>query len=155
MNDITDILNTYRECTRGLWNTYLRPDADFDRVDAFASICEVLFAELVLRPLGKNDEPKKSGNEPYSFLRVVPTADAVPIMINRPSTDGNRYWDDPIGQVHQRGNSLLYIDYFDWDSLGFVDFQYYRVHIAHFDNEPRLLGREALIEVRYAKVFRM
>src|SRR5688572_14229630 len=125
MSDITDVLNAYRECARGLWNTCLRPGADFDRVDAFAGICDLLFAELVLRPLGRNKEIKQSAiaNEPYSFLSVVPSADPVPIMINRPSADGNRYWDDPIKQVRQGESRLLYIGYFDWEQMGFVDFQ--------------------------------
>jgi hypothetical protein len=153
VNDVTEILNSYRDCARALWNGYLRPSADFDRVDAFAGICELLFAELVLRRLQKTDQTRKSSSEPYSFLHVVPTADLVPIMIHRPrSTDQNRYWDDSVDQVPQSSTSLLYIDYFDWDQMGYIDFEYYRVKIARFDTQPQVVGREALVKVHHAKI---
>jgi hypothetical protein len=153
VNDITDILNSYRESARSLWNNYLRPYADFDRVDAFAQICKLLFAELVLTPLQKNNEIRTSAGEPYSFLHVVPRADTVSIMVHRPSTDGNRYWDDPVQRVSQEGSTLLYIDYFDFDQMGYIDLQYYRVRIERFEGQPQVVGREALIEVQSAQVF--
>ncbi len=130
----------------------MRADADFDRVDAFSALCEILLAELVLRPLGKAGHRKAAPGDPYPFLRVVPTADSVPIMINRPSQDGNKYWDDPVTRVGQEGVKLLLIDYFDWDQMGFIDFQYYRVRVIGFDQHPHLVGREALLDVHHAKV---
>lgn len=153
MQEVTHLLNAYRESARGLWNNYLRAEADFDRVDAFAALCEGLLTELVLRPLGKQGYKKASASDPYPFLRVVPVADPVPIMINRPSQDGNKYWDDPVSQVGEQGVKLLLIDYFDWDQLGFIDFQYYRVKVLGFDKHPHLVGREALLGVHHAKVF--
>jgi hypothetical protein len=130
VKDVTLLLNTYRECARGVWNNFLRADADsdgvadadFDRVDAFSALCEVLLAELV------------------------------PIMINRPSQDGNKYWDDPVGQIGQEGVKLLLIDYFDWDQMGFIDFQYYRVKVIGFEQHPHLVGREALLDVHHGNV---
>jgi len=152
MQEKTPLLNTYRECARGVWNNFLRPEADFDRVDAFSALCDRLFAELVLRPLGKLGYRKAAAGEPYPFLRVVPTADPVPIMISRPSQDGNKYWDDPVTKVGQEGVKLLLIDYFDWDQIGFIDFQYYRVKVIGFDQHPHLVGREALLDVHHAQV---
>lgn len=152
MEDVTHLLNSYRECARGVWNNFLRPEASFDRIDAFSALCERLLAELVLRPLGRPGHRKVAPSEPYPFLRVVPTADSMPIMINRPSKDGNKYWDDPVTQIGPQGVKLLLIDYFDWDQLGFIDLQYYRVKVESFDKHPHLVGREALLEVHHAKV---
>jgi hypothetical protein len=153
VQDVTPLLNSYRECARGVWNSFLRADADFDRVDGFSALCERLLAELVLRPLGKLGHRKAAPGDPYPFLRVVPMADPVPIMINRPSKDGNKYWDDPVTQVGREGVKLLLIDYFDWDQMGFIDLQYYRVKVIVFDKHPDLVGREALLDVHHAGVF--
>jgi hypothetical protein len=42
----------YRECSRSLWNTTLRCDVrpyeDFDAIDAFAAIGNLLFKQVVL-----------------------------------------------------------------------------------------------------------
>ena len=152
MQEVTNLLNTYRESARGLWNNFLRVEADFDRVDAFAQICEGLFGELVLRPVGKRGYSKPGVDDPYPFFRLLPTVDSVPIMINRPTQDGNKYWDDPVTRVSTQGTRLLLIDYFDWDQLGFIDLQYYRAKVAGFEKHPEVVGREALLEVHYVKV---
>jgi hypothetical protein len=67
-DDVTAVMNQYREAARSLWNNLLRPAADFDRIDAFAAVCEQLFAESVLRPLGKQGFGKTSHEEPFPFL---------------------------------------------------------------------------------------
>src|SRR3990172_1583586 len=151
MTDAAQLMSTYREGARGLWNNALRPGADFDSVDAFAEICGRLFDELVLRPLGMRGYRKPRADDPYPFLRLVPRGDPVPIMINRPSEDGNRYWDDPIRRLGCKGLTLLFVDYFDWDQRGYIDLQYYRVKIAASDEQPQIVGREALVEVHHAQ----
>jgi hypothetical protein len=150
--DLTASMNTYRECARGLWNNFLRPEADFDVVDDFSTLCRTLFANLVLRPIGEYGFQKGSAGDPYPFLRVTPTVDPVPIMINRPSPDRSKYWDEPVAKLGLRGLHLLFIDYFDWDSVGYIDFQYYRVKIVRSEDQPQVSGREALLDVRHAQV---
>jgi hypothetical protein len=155
LEDVTHLLNSYRECARGLWNNFLRQGADFDRfdrIDAFSAICAHLFDEIVLRPLGKLGHGRQTPNDLYVFLNVVPTVDPVPIMINRPSDDGNKYWDEPITRVSPQQVKLLFIDYFDWGQMGFVDFEYYRVKVISLDSHPDLVGREALLAVHDGKV---
>ena len=61
MNDVTEFLHTYRECARGVWNNFLRADADFNRIDAFTVICEDLLNELVLHRLGKGQYRRITG----------------------------------------------------------------------------------------------
>ncbi len=75
-------------------------------------------------------------------------------MIERPrERDGNRYWDDPVNGVKAADAEFHFRDYFDWDEMAYIDFQYYRVRIAAFPLQPHLVGREALLEHQYAKVF--
>ena len=152
MPNVNDSMLVYRESARGLWNNFLRQDADFDRVDVFASIRSLLFDELVLKSIGKSGFKKTTARDPYPFLLVVPTVDPLPVEINRPSQDHNMYWDYPVESLSTKGLSLQFIDYFDWDDFGYIDFRYFRVKIAACVDHPDVLGREALVEVGYAGV---
>jgi hypothetical protein len=153
MKDVTLLLNSYREVARFVWNNFLRPSADFQSLASFEVICNELFSEVVLRPLGQSSDRHQMLNNQKDSLVVGPASEAVPIMINRPSQDGNKYWDEAVTQIDRDSVKLLFINYFDWDQMGFVDFQYYRVNIVRFDKHPELVGREALIDVQHARVF--
>jgi hypothetical protein len=48
---------------------------------------------------------------------------------------------------------MHFFSFFDWNQLDYRDFQYYHVLIAAFDEQPHLVGREALIERHYVHVF--
>ena len=156
MKDVTEAMHQYREGARGLWNSFLRrnatPYVDFDAVEGFAVIREKLFDELVLRSLGQHGFRRANRSLPYPFLRIDPTTDPLSIMIARPTSDRNRYWDDPINKLAQRGVRLAFIDHFDWDDFGYLDFQYYRVQISECIEYPFLVGREALVDVHHARV---
>jgi len=154
MKDVTTIMERYRECVRHIWNTYLRtgnstPD---DKVNRFDRIKELLFSEIVLRELGKPNYRREDCQQELTFLRVVPVCEGVPIMVNRPSSDGNKYWDDPVDNAGPDAD-LRFIDFFDWDQLGFMNLQFYHVKIFHFPKFPHLVGREALLDTQYARVF--
>lgn len=156
--DITELMSAYRECVRGVWNNTFRPtlgeEADFDDVDAFWAVRDALLSEFVLRRLGipRSGRGSRSRREPVQRLQVVPRPDPVPIMVNRPSSDGNLYWDDPVRSVRTDGLALGWVDFFDWDNFGFIDLQYHLVRIDACSEHPHLVGRAALIEVRYATV---
>jgi hypothetical protein len=62
------------------------------------------------------------------------------------------YWDDPVNLVEPRQAELLFIAYFDWDQMDYIDLRYYRVKIASFNAHSELVGREALIERQRAAV---
>ena len=162
MRDVTHMLNAYRECARSLWNSHLRIDRhaftneDFDRVDRFWTIREMLFRELVLIPLGKGgfsrgleETPPRA---PIPFLVVSPNAERIPISISRPSPDGNRYWDDAVNWVKSGQTDLRFIEYFDFDDFGYVDFQFYHARIRWIADHPDLAGRDALIDIHHAVV---
>ncbi len=155
MQDATQLLYAYRETARTLWNNFLRPGAEpyvnFDAVEAFSEICERLFQEMVLRPLGMSGFKRTSDADPYPFLLLKPVADPVAVMVNRPSKEG-RYWDEPVNRLAASGLAMQFISYFDWDQFGYIDLQYYRVRITRCDEHQHLVGREALVDVHHAGV---
>lgn len=149
------MMGEYRECVRGIWNNTFRPsvgkDADFDDVDAFWIVRDTLLAEFVLRRLGlpfhNRDRGDRYSREPVNRIRVVPRPNPVPVKVNRPSADGNLYWDDPVRSVRAEGLALQWIDFFDWNNFGFIDLQYHLVRIDECSEHPHLVGKAALIEV--------
>lgn len=92
---------------------------------------------------------------PEHEYRIVPMGpDPVPIMVHRPREgDRNTYWDDPVSEVKPSEAKFQFLDFFDWDQLADADFRFYRVRIAAFQSQPQLVGREALIEHKDARVF--
>lgn len=155
MRDVTDLMNRYRIVARSIWNTGFWPVENlrtWDARDQFEQIKKLLLKAIVLAPLD-------GGHccDLYSLadriLRVVPSG-PVPIMIHRPrEADRNWYWDDPVDKITAADGELHFLDYFDWDDMNYADFQYCRVRIAAFPAHPELIGREALLEHQYARVF--
>ncbi len=153
MQDVTALLSRYRECVRTLWNNFLREDADYQTVEVYEDIRRRLFDEIVLAGVGKGEATKASLDDAYPFLRVVPRADEIPIMINRSGAPGSGYWDDPVDRIRANDAELHLIDVFDWEQMGYRDFHYYQVRIENLAKHPDLNGRQALVEVHHACVF--
>ena len=76
----------------------------------------------------------------------------VPIMISRDQNPDCGYWDDVINRVGPTDLDLRFIDFFDFDQAGFIDFQYYLVHIEGSSKYPILAGHRALVEISFVKV---
>ena len=157
MKDVTDILDYYRVAARSVWNTAFWPVLElrnWDSVERFDEIQRILFEELVLRRLDRQWPAEDIFRKPMPFLRVVPSSESVPIMIQQPRPDTrNRYWDDPVNQVDRGECELHLCEYFDWNALDYRDLLYYRITIAAFPAQSHLVGREALIERQYGAVF--
>jgi hypothetical protein len=157
MREITNVLNKYRECSRNLWNTHFlsNPSPSIpDMRERFDEIDKYIFSALVLVPLGKEELEGIGDREPLLPIKIVPIGDgSVPIMINRPSSDRNKYWDDPVNQAKASEIDLRFIGYFDWNQYGYADFRYYLTRIVSFQKYPHLVGRDALIETIHAHAF--
>ena len=156
MRDITAVFDHYRISARSLWNTAFWPDPDFrdwNSVERFQEIERILFDQLVLFKLNK-DPVEEVFRKPIPFFRVAPSSPhGCPVMISRPTPEVPRgLWDDPVDRVTGQVE-LHFLEFFDWDQLDYRDFQYYHVWIAAFEDQPHLVGREALIERQYVKVF--
>ena len=161
MRDVTHFMDHYRVVARTLWNAgfwsqpYLQ---NWDSRDHFRQTRKLLFNALVMARLDETDEVCTDlGAVPDRTLQVVPLDSAtVPIRIQRPregDQSHNHYWDDPVKEIKASDAKLVFIDYFDWNEMGYIDFQYYKVRIVSFACQPHLVGREALLEHQNAKVF--
>lgn len=152
MEEITHFMNRYRECVRVLWNNSLREDADYRTVDTYGQVKYRLFDEIVLAAIGKAGYARSSADDPFPFLRVIPRGDRTPIMINPPRVSDAWTWDHPLNRLRRDEADLRFMEYFDFEQMGYLDLQYYRTRIVSFPNHRDLEGCEALMEVQYAGV---
>lgn len=160
MEDITSQVNMYRECVRNLWNIYFvqaleaNKNQQWNIKDEFDEICSKLFSSIALS-FAQYDLPEKSHSyerypEPLLFLHVIPQSE-VHIHINR-EIKATGYWDHPGEMIKPKDIDLRFIDFFDFDVIGFRDFEYLRVRIVGSDTQD-LVGRDALIRANYSKIY--
>jgi len=161
MKNITRLTNIYRECSRNLWNTYfihnISTRNEWDICDEFDNICVLLFSSLVLIPTGCTTCNKSNYYEkfpqPIPYLKVIPAIDdGVPIQINR-EIEKSGYWDFGLNFIRPADVDLRFIDYFDFDMLGFRDFKFCHVRIIGSDKYPDIIGRDALLECNDVIIF--
>jgi hypothetical protein len=156
MTDVTPIFDHYRVSARSIWNTAFWPDPEFrewDYVDEFTSIERILFDSLVLAKLDLTFAMDDIFRVPMPLFHVNPSSQTTPILIQCPRPGAPRgYWDDPVKEVSVGKVDMHFLTFFDWNQLDYRDFQYYRVQIAAFDEQPHLVGREALIERHSVRV---
>lgn len=153
MKDITERVARFRECARTIWNGYLREflqsSRAFDVLDQFNEIERRLFYLLVLQeapPALSN----ATGPFPIPCLRLQPASSGgAPILVERPSSDGNRYWDDPLCHIGATDLDLRLVGFFDWDEYGFRDYRFYLARIVGSAQHPQVVGRDALLDVSY------
>jgi len=149
----THIFAKYREAARHLRNSFYVPsdNNDWDTVEDFDEVSVMLFKHLVL---GEFQLPRGDFDwlaQPSSYFIVESSADDLPIMVNRDKQSG--YWDNPIRKVKKGDLKMHFIDYYDWDSMGQIDFRYYRIRIMESDKFPQVVGFDAFIETIYADVY--
>jgi hypothetical protein len=159
MRDITGLMDHYRSVARSIWNAGFWTQEElrnWDSIDRFRKIRNLLFDALVVARLDEEGACCKDlSTAPVPVLQVVPLdSGPIPILIHRPREgDRNYYWDDPVREIKAAEAKLRFLDYFDWNEMDNIDFQYYKVRIELFTPHPDLVGREALLEHQYAKVF--
>jgi hypothetical protein len=158
MEDVTESFDHYRISARSVWNAAFWPHSCFRNWDCFGQfqeIARILFDQLVLFRLGREFPFDSVFRMPIPFFHLAPSSPSgCPIMIARPIPEVPiGLWDDPVNRVNPGQVEMSFLDFFDWNLLDYRDYQYYRVSIAAFAEQPHLVGREALIERQYAKVF--
>ncbi len=153
MRDITELMNTYRECSRSLWNVYFSKLPDVGETqDAFKHIRALLFDSLVDSQLFYEGDEGDGDILPL-VLWVVPRLRPL-ILIERPSADSNHYWDQEKDMVVGPDEiKLAFLDYFDFAEAPIKDFYYYRCRIVQFPSHVEYEGREALIKAMNGRVF--
>src|SRR5207244_13401488 len=126
MRDITELMNTYRECSRSLWNVYFSRRTNIGcSLDAFEQIRRLLFDSLVVDELFYEGEAEDEDIPPPA-LKVVPRERSL-ILINRPSGPGEAgYWDQEKDMVVGPDDiTLAFLDYFDFFQIPIMDLRYY------------------------------
>src|SRR5262245_33409722 len=162
VEDVTSLMLRYREASRHVWNSFLRSESRLQGpgIHDWEALKQILFTALVLRNCGHDrcaaallapDRYGFSWIKPIVHLHVVPVTD-VPVMISRDATPHCGYWDHPIKRVSPNDVDLRFIDFFDFDQSGYIDFQYYLVSIESSSKYPNLQGHRALIEILNARV---
>ena len=112
----------------------------------------MLFDSLVADELFYEEEAEGE-DIPAPSLRVVPRERTV-ILINRPSDDGNGYWDQEKDMVVGPNDiTMAFLDYFDFGQIPIMDFHFYRCKILSFPRRAEYVGREALIRAFDGRVF--
>jgi hypothetical protein len=157
VKDLTSVFDHYRMSARAIWNTAFWPDQDFrnwDSIEQFHEIEKLLFQELVLAKVEREWPLQDVFKSAIPFFHVVPSiAHGTPVLIHKPRQgDSAGYWDDPVNLVKPGQAELLFIAYFDWNQMDYIDLRYYRARIASFDIHSELIGREALIERQHAAI---
>jgi hypothetical protein len=153
MRDITELMNSYRECSRNLWNVYFSKRKDIgDALDVFEQIRELLFDSIVLSELSYEGEAKGEDIPPPS-LKVVPQRSL--ILIRRLSKPGEAgYWDEEKDMIVGPDEiTLAFVDYFDFFIPPIKDFRYCLCRILTFPSHVEYEGREALVEALNVKLF--
>ncbi len=152
MEDITDLMNAYRECSRNLWNVYFSRREDIGAsLDAFGHIQRLLFDSLVMAELRGNADQNEITSP---ALKVVPRPRSV-ILIKRLGGPGeNGYWDEAKDLVVGPDDiELRFLEYFDFYQAPIKELRYYRCKVLRFPSHLEYEGREALIEALDARVF--
>lgn len=153
VRDVTDLFETYRECARHVRNTSFstRESKDWDTVESFNDVADLLFRRLVLDRLSSNWDPALPQAIEQNRLLIVPAADRMPVMISR-DKGASGYWDHPMQYLEPDTAVIAYREYFDWDQHALVDFRYYRGVIVSSGRHPELVDHEVLIETIYGRV---
>jgi hypothetical protein len=148
VTDVTKLMNSYRECARNIWNAYFSAHPRWHELESqYDQLRQILFECLVLSRIGRDGIV----NEPL-LVEVVPIS-SCPVLIRRPSKDGNVYWDEQSDLlVGEADISLRFVDYYDFFQYPVRDFRFYRCKVLKFPRYNAYEGREALIDVANAKV---
>ena len=155
MKDVSTVFDHFRVSAREIWNCAFWPDPDFrnwDSADSFDEIQRILFGELVLAKLSLDWPQTNIFRAAIPFFHLVPTFGATSILVQRSVTETG-YWDHPVREVKSGEAELHFTTYFDWNSMDYRGFRYYRVKIASFSTHPELAGREALLERQNFSVY--
>jgi len=159
MQDITQQITSYLEAKRHLWNTYFRTRIksikECHPLDEYEEIDRLLFSALVLGDL-KQFLPDNFvfGRDIIPFLKIVPNPeiDGFELMITDPTVEKYVKWNKPVEVKINAGVEFTFIELFEWDRYGFVNYPYYLTKITKYPDSPELVQQNALIEIGKAKV---
>ena len=147
------LIQRYCECARSVWNSFLlSEDPDELAVKRFDQIRRLLFHAIVLARLDLDDE-RQADDEPFTHLQVIAGTGPLTVLVERPSEDGDRYWEAAPKDLDFSGAQMQFVDLFDWDPRGFRDMSLVMVWIvsgpqgADLDRQYALFERQSVTVV--------
>ncbi len=161
--DIHRSMIWFRLASRELFNHYFavpsdpqREDFTYEYYEGFDEVEQTLFEKLVIKPCSVPclDPGYKYGIDPHPFIRVrLPISNAGEEMTDEPSVGtimfnreiNSGYWDHPLYRFTNEA-TLLYVCYFDWNSMHSRDNSYVRVQVSEWPSHPEVIGKHALVE---------
>jgi len=163
MRDVTKVFHSYRESVRNIWNMHYVPviekhGGSFRLEETFCRIEIEMFDALVAIPLNDDvsileshmSDPKTG----LSLYHVVPSSEnGVPVMISR-EKNKTQYWDYPKDQLYPDEVEMRFVRFYDFSSDDYSDFKYVMTEITESTLYPDLVGRLALIDMQYTKIFK-
>jgi hypothetical protein len=153
MGEISDLILSYRECARHVWNCHFRelPDGWHE----FADVESALLHGIVL---AQSDEAKDWNQEwsesgCYPSLRVVPTLGpkGLPALWCQPPRGNTWNWQEM--QLKDPSIRLAFIGFFDWRTDGYRDYQYIRCRVNESPAHPQVVGSDLLLDPLSVEVF--
>ena len=152
MSEITDLIQSYRECARHVWNCHFRdlPDGWHE----FINVEHELLHGIVLAQSDelKNWSEERSANGCYPSIQVVPQLGPKGIqgMWARQHKDT---WNWNVVQITEEKTLLAFIGFFDWQENGYQDYQYIRCRIQRSDEHSKLVGADLLLPALEVAVY--
>lgn len=155
MTKVTQYFEKFMEASRHMRNTYYVPDSedDWDIVDDFDELSILLFKHLVCIPLGVNLNQFDWLGEPMAIFKLKARGQRLPIMINRKPNIDHGNWEHEISSVEPNDLELTFIDYFDWDPKGMIDYRYIMCRITGAEVSKNVIGHTALVESHYVDIY--
>jgi hypothetical protein len=158
MEDITHLMNDYRECVRHIWNNYFALKGGSNNPELIKraqenerfeyDIATLLFESLVLYKIGRR---QYALGKLLPFIKISTTGSGCPIMVAADNPPKGR-WDHPVEIFVPAEMELSFIDFFDWDQFSYRDWKHYLVQITQSAKYPELIGHQALLDWEHVKV---
>lgn len=145
----------FKEAARHIWNLYFSANASSESLINFEKIEIELFRELVVNRLGLKIDAEDFRRRPISelFVSAKDFCKEFPISVGSQQSNGNMVWNSAeIIQVHA-DQSLFFVDFFEWNHYGFVDYSFVRCYIEKLPQKPEWEGKSGLIEHRFIDFF--
>lgn len=159
VKNIGENLEKYLEAKRHLWNAYfidlMGSINECHPLDRFEEIDKNLFLSLVCDPLNiKTPDGFYFGKDFVERVIIKPKYQMleIPLLISRPSSDGNKYWDE-VKAFNTDNVHLAFIEFFDWDKYSFINSALTRCKIVSHQEDVQNEGKEVLIENRLIDFF--
>jgi len=159
--EITNLMHEYKEAIRSLWNSHIRkhirPDYQTSDFYKFQQIQILLLEKIVLDRFGERaDQFTTLSLQRLGCIWLQLASSSITELCLEQFEDGkiiSGRWGYPTLPYNKLACHLEWIDFFDWEELGYMDCHYQIVVIRDAKNHPELEGRRALIEANSGKYF--